>query len=235
MPLSAFTTTTASAVLALVTLVGLAVRKRAGASAAFTAYLLSVVVGLGALVLVPSHLWNWEYWLLGDVLQTSLRIIVPFEITYKTYRALPEGLRRLRRIMLVLAVLIAAAVFMFPGRLDSAYHWTLVCARVSYGTIFLFVAYLLFSQYHRVPMDPVFRDVAVGFTYLATMTAFTDTLAHLDARIGWGQDILVALTYPTLLAWWAWHMWAPEEPSGLSRESMQIMQPWRVKRIKWTP
>lgn len=50
---------------------------------------------------------------------------------------------------------------------------------------------------------------------------------------GWGRDTLVKLTYPLLLLWWAWRAWAPEEPSALTREVMERIQPWRVKRMAW--
>lgn len=234
MPLSIAITSTVAAILALVVLAGLFVRQRADACISFSIYLLSVAVGRALVVAVPQHFWNWNYWLVTDVIQTLIRLAIPFEMAFKTYRSLPEGYRRLRAIMLGLAVAIALTVAAFPGPLGSAYRWTLVCARVSYGTLFLLLAYLFFSRYHRVPIDPVFRDVTVGFTYLVTMAAFTDALARIDAMIGWRQDLLVAMTYPLLLAWWAWHMWAPEEPTGLSLESMRILQPWRVKRVKWT-
>lgn len=233
-PTSGIVASATSAALASLVLAGLFWRRRADASVFFTIYLLSAVLDHGLVLIAPQRFWNWNYELVGDATQALLRVLVPFEMAFKTYRSLPEGYRRIRRIMLIIVITVAAMVWAYPGGpLVNAYHWTLVCARASYGTGFLLLAYLAFSRYHRVPLDPVFRDVAVGFTYLTALAAFTDVLGRVDVAIGWGRDRLVAVSYPLLLAWWASRMWAPEEPTGLSLEGMKLLQPWRVKRFKW--
>lgn len=223
-----------SAAFAAVLLAGLVIRRKADASLAFTAYVVTALLGHLLLAGFPTRFWNWEFMLVTDVIQALLRFAVAFELGIKTYRPLPEGYRRLRLALGAIVLLTIVGVASLSGGAVSARDGTLLCARVSYGATFLYVVYLALSAYYRVPLDPVFRDVAIGFAFLALLTGFTDVLARLDPIARWGRDFLVKVSYPLLLAWWARRMWQPEETTGFSREEMTVLQPWRVKRSRWT-
>lgn len=218
---------------ALVAVAGLAARYRASACWSFTAYLASTATIDGLLAASPSTLWTWPFLLATDILQTALRAACAVEITDRTFRGLPGGRAQVRWILLGSALLILAAVAFWPGRTETAFDQTLVVARVTYGVAFLFVAYLRLTSYYHLPVDPVHRDVAIGFVVLSVLVAFTQPLSALDQVLGWGRDTLVKLSYLLLLLWWARRAWAREEVTALTREVMERLQPWRVKRIVW--
>jgi hypothetical protein len=222
------------AVAAAVALAGLVKKYRANACWSFGAYLGATAAIDAALAAQPSRFWNWEFLLGSDVVQTTLGVACAFEVTFRTFRPLPAGHAKARRALLILAVVMAALVAAYPGPTARAFDWTLVVARVTYGVAFLFAVYLGLTAYYHVPVDPVHRDVAHGFVLLSLLVAFTHPLARLDPIMGWGRDFVVKFSYPLLLAWWARRAWAPEEPTALSREVMQAVQPWRVKRVHWS-
>lgn len=214
-------------------LAGLVARRRADACWSFLAYLSTAIAGHALVVVLPSALVTWGFVLATDVAQTGLRGAIAFEIAFRTFMPLPAGLRKVRRVFGVGALLIALGVWLYPGEMTSAFDLTLLVARVSYGVSLLFAAFLGLTAYYYVPVDPVHRDLAIGFVLLSVLAAFTAPLSALDPIVGWSRDFLVRLSYPLLLVWWARRAWAEEEPTALSREAMQILQPWRVKRIRW--
>lgn len=222
-----------TASIAVGVLVGLVARKRADACWSFPTYLLTAVGGHALLAAWPATFWTWDFLLATDVLQVVVCAAIAVEIAVKTFRPLPAGLRKVRWIFGAGTLLIALAIALYPGRLANTFDLTLVVARVSYGVSLLFAAFLGLTAYYYVPVDPVQRDIALGFVLLSVLAAFTQPLSTLDPIFGWGRDFVLKLSYPLLLAWWARRAWAEEEPTALSREAMQILQPWRVKRIRW--
>lgn len=233
MPLADRLAFTASALLALGLLVGLWTRRRADASIAFTTFVVTACLGHGLVALFPHRFWTWEFWFATDAVQAALYVAIAFEIAYKTFRPLPRGYRKARWLFGALTLATLAAVVLYPSQTGSAFALTFVVARVFYGAAFLFGVFFALTAYHYVPVDPVQRDVALGATLMGILAAFTALLSNLDPVMGWGRDLVVKVTYPLLLAWWAYRMWSQEEPSGLSRETMEHLQPWRVKRVRW--
>jgi hypothetical protein len=234
MPVLDRTTFAITACLALAALAGLIHRQRLTACRSFGLYLTSAVLSHGLVAFWPGRFWTWEFWLATDALHALARVACACEITFLTFRALPAGQVKARRVFAFLAVLIVVGAAGYPGPTASAFDWTFVVGRVTYGVAFLFVAYLGLTAYYHVPVDPVHRDVAHGFVLLSVLVAFRHQLAELDVILGWGRHFVVKISYPLLLAWWARRAWAPEEPTALSREVMQDLQPWRVKRIQWS-
>jgi hypothetical protein len=223
-----------TASLALIALAGLARHERLAACRSFGVYLALAMLSHGLVAASPRRFWTWAFWLATDALQALARVACAVEITALTFRPLPAGHAKARRAFLILAALIIVVVAAYPSPTARAFDWTLVVARVTYGVAFLFAVYLGLTAYYHVPVDPVHRDVAHGFVLLSLLVAFTHPLARLDPIMGWGRDFVVKFSYPLLLAWWARRAWAPEEPTALSREVMQAVQPWRVKRVHWS-
>ena len=221
-----------AAALALAALAGLRRRSRVDACYSFAAYLATVVMSQALVGAWPSRFWTWDFWLATDVLQTGTHIACAAEVTFRTFRPLPAGQARARRLFAVLVTATVAALA-FPGPTTTAFDLTLLVSRFTYGVGFLFAAYLGLTAYYHVPVDPVHRDVAQGFVLLTMLVAFTHDLSYLDPIMGWGRDTIVKLTYPLLLLWWAQRAWAQEEATALPRASMEHLQPWRVKRIQW--
>ena len=225
--------TGAIASIAVGVLAGLVARGRADACWSFPAYLLTAIGGHTLLAARPATFWTWDFLLATDLLQVILRAAIAFEIAARTFGPLPAGRRKVRWIFGIGALLIGLAVAVYPGARTTTFDLTLIVAPASYGVSLLFAAFLGLTAYYYVPVDPVHRDIALGFVLLSVLAAFTQPLSGLDPIVGWGRDFLVKLSYPLLLAWWARRAWAKEEPTALSREAMQILQPWRVKRVWW--
>lgn len=223
----------AAAVAAAGALAGLVARRRASACWSFPGYLFTAILGHVGVVVLPGAVVTWGFVLATDVAQTALRALIAFEIAVRTFRPLPVGLRRVRHIFGAGAALVALTLGLYGTAATSVFDLTLVVARISYGVSLLFAAFLGLTAYYHVPVDPVHRDVAVGFVLLSILAAFTAPLSALDPIVGWSRDFLVRLSYPLLLLWWARRAWAEEEPTALSREAMEILQPWRVRRIRW--
>lgn len=214
--------------LAGLALLGLIVRRRVKHCAAFTAYLLSAAVGHPLIVGLPEVFWTWQAWLAFDWLQTALRVAVAIELAVRTFRPLPPGYPLIMRLLALLGfatLVIVVATFTPPS---NAAEWTLVAARVSYGVAFLFGAFVVFAGHHGVPLDPLHREIALGFVALSLLVAFAHPLSSLDPLIGLGHYSVSMLTYPLILAGWVWSAWRPEPPSGLSAETLARLRPWRM-------
>lgn len=222
------------ALLAAIAVAGLVLHRRASACWGFVAYLAATAAFYGLVATLPARFWTWPFSLLTDVLQTTLRAACAIEIAERTFRALPRGRAQMRWLFAAGALLIIINLAFWQGRTDSAFDLTLLVARVTYGVAFLFAAYLRLTSYYHLPVDPIHRDVAVGFVVLSVLVAFTQPLSALDAVFGWGRDTIVKVAYPVLLSWWAYRAWAAEAPSALTREVMERYQPWRVTRVDWT-
>lgn len=222
-----------TAVLAVTTVTGLVVKGRAAASWFFVVYLTTVAPTYGLFVLWPERFWTWEFWLLTDVVHTGLRAAVAFEIGWKTFRRLPVGKQRIRLMFAIVVVVTGTLVLVYPTAVPGAFGLTLVVARLSYGVAFLFGVFLLLTMFYGVPVDPVQRDIAVGFGLISLLMAFAAALSGLDPVMGWGRDFITKWTFPVVLAWWSRGAWGKEARTSLSRETMELLQPWRVKRVLW--
>ena len=218
-----------SALLGSVALAGLVARRRLRACLAFPAYLGSAVAGHALVVAAPDTFWNWEFWLTSDVVQTALRLGIAFEITFKTFRPLPAGYRRMRVLFAGLTLAMALMVISGTHLPRSAFDLTLVMARISYGISWLLAVFILAVAYHRVPIDPLHRDVAVGFGLLGLLVGFAEALSGLDPRLGLGRDVIAKSAYPCLLAAWCVSAWRRDEPTALSPRALRILQPWRAQ------
>lgn len=208
---------------------GLIAHKRLAACWTFSAYLLSVAADRVAVLAWPQAFWTWTAVALTDAAQSLLCAAIAVEIAYKTFRTLPEGYRRLRRVMGVLALVTVIAVVLGSTWPRNAAEWTLVSARVSYGLAFLFAAFVLFARYHRFPLDPLHREIALGFVLRSLLVAFAHALSQYDDLVGLGHYSISKVAYPLILLGWVWSAWRPEPPTALSPEVLRRLRPWRVR------
>jgi hypothetical protein len=208
---------------------GLIARKRLPACWTFSAYLLSVAADRVAVLAWPQTFWTWTSVAVTDAAQTALVALIAAEIAYKTFRTLPAGYRRLRRVMGVLALGTVIVVVVGSTWPRHAAEWTLVSARVSYGLAFLFAAFVLFARYHRFPLDPLHREIALGFVLRSLLVAFAHALSQYDDLVGLGHYSISKVAYPLILLGWVWSAWRPEPPTALSPEVLRRLRPWRVR------
>jgi hypothetical protein len=218
-----------SIVLAVVICGGLVSRGRLAACWIFGAYLLSVAAHKAVVLVWPLAFWTWSFVAVTDAAQTALVALIAAEIAYKTFRTLPAGYRRLRRVMGVLALGTVIVVVVGSTWPRHAAEWTLVSARVSYGLAFLFAAFVLFARYHRFPLDPLHREIALGFVLRSLLVAFAHALSQYDDLVGLGHYSISKVAYPLILLGWVWSAWRPEPPTALSPEVLRRLRPWRVR------
>jgi hypothetical protein len=219
----------AVALLASAALVGLWVRRRVRSSWLFPIYL--GVAGAGsALVLArPATFWTWDFFAATDLLQAALTAGIAFEIAYRTFRPLPVGFRRVRMAMLAVLLGLAVALVFQARPLVSAFDLAQVLERVSYGTSFLFLAFMLLTGYYGVPTDPLYRDVAAGFVFVNLVVGCASALAAFDPLFDLGRYFVSKTAYPCALAWWVVAAWRREDYGWLSPETVRYLQPWRVR------
>ena len=214
----------ASITLALAALFGLATRRKVRICWLFPAYLLSVALGHGALLVSSGALWTWQFWAATDALQAVLRLGVAIEIGRKAFGSLPQARRLLGLSFLFACFGIATGVLLYPRPLVDAFELVLVVGWVSYGVAFLFVGFLMLTLAYGVPLDPLHRAIAVGFALASAFLAFTHSFpAHADLGRAW----LSKTSYPLILAFWTWAAWRRDDLSGMSTEAIARLWPWR--------
>lgn len=184
---------------------------------------------------LPSLFWTWSFWGASSAVQALFCVAVAFEIAFKTLRPpLYAGRRRVRFLLLVISLGTVAAVLFYPRSLRTAFDFALLVESTSYGIGWMFGAFLLLVLFHRVPIDPLYRDVAGGFAILNSLVFYREALFNLDPWFGLGtaagRDLITKTLYPCLLAFWNVSAWRRDEPTAFSPEVEEMLQPWRTRR-----
>lgn len=219
----------AVALFSTVALAGLYVRGRVRSSWLFPIYLGVSGAGAALVVLSPGVFWTWGFFAATDVLQAVLTAGIAFEIAYRTFRPLPVGFRRVRLAMLTVLVGVALALAFQNRPLASAFDLAQMLERVSYGTSFLFLTFMLLTGYYGVPTDPLYRDIAAGFVLVNLVVGCASALAAFDPVFDLGRYFVSKTAYPCALAWWLVAAWRREDYGWLSPETVRYLQPWRVR------
>lgn len=215
--------------LAGMALAGMVTRRRIAACVSFPVHLSTDIVGRVLVLVWPDRFWTWDFVFWTDAVQVAVRAAIVLELTYKVFRPLPEGLQHVRLMLALVLTGMVLAFLVYPPRATNAFEGTLVLQQVSYGVAFLFIAFLLVTWYHGVPLDPLHRDIACGFGALNFVLAFATALSEYDPAYDWGRYFIIKTAYPFLLAGWCVSAWRPDTPSRLSPRTMRILQPWRVR------
>lgn len=215
-----------SAALAGVALAGLVRRRHVRGAFSFACYLASVSSSLTLPLLFPS-LWSWTFVVATDGLQRLLALLTAVELALNAQRAMPIGRKYVRRLFaaIVMTTLIGLALTFEMPRNPA--EWTLIGERVSYGTGFLFAGFLIFAGLFYVPLDPLHREVALGFVLVSFLAAFRHALTELDPVFGLGRDFVSKVAYPLIVMAWARAAWRRERPSAMSSEVQDKLHPWR--------
>ncbi len=219
----------AVSLLAAAALAGLVVRHRLRATLLFPIYLAVAGLGSGLVVVWPRNFWTWNFFAATDIIQAGLTLGIAFELAYRTFRPLPVGLRRVRVVMLTVLVVLALTLAFQARPLTNAFDLALALERVSYGTSFLFLAFMLLTGYYGVPTDPLYRDVAAGFVFVNLLVGCASALAAFDPWFDLGRYFVSKTAYPCALAWWLVAAWRREDYGWLSPQSVRYLQPWRAR------
>lgn len=224
-----------TALLAGLAVLGLLHRARVRACPWFAVYLASAAaIGL-LIVFFPGVFWTSWFRLVSSAAQVTLRIGIAFDIAFKTLRPpLYVGRRRMRFLLIVIALGTLAAVVFHPRALRTAFDLALLVESTSYGIGWMFGAFLLVARHYGVPLDPLHRDIAGGFAILNILVFYAEPLYQLDPWFGLGtaagRDLITKTLYPCLLAFWNVSAWRPDEPTAFSPEVESVLQPWRTRR-----
>ncbi len=214
--------------LAVCALGGLLARGRWRACRSFGAYLASAALGHGLLLAWPQTFWTWPFMFWTDVVQLALSAAVALEIAFKIFRPLPNGNRHMRLTLTLVLAAIALGLGLWATPVTDAFQGTLTMQQASYGITFLFVAILLVTRNYGVPVDPLHRDILVGFTLLRAVVAYAEALSAFDPAFAGGRYFVVKSAYPLLLLAWCVSAWRRDVPSRLSPLTLRRLQPWRT-------
>lgn len=214
-----------------VTLAGLAWRRRMRAPATLPLYLLCGIVLRVPFVLWLERFYVRSYWLLTEVVCAGLGLALSVELALLAFRRL----RLVRRWAgAVTAAVLVSILGLFSltapaGAADAAYglaSWRASQAKLGAGWVCALT--LVLASRFRVPLEPLHRDVAAGFTLWAFVQAWSTELAALDPILGLGRQGLQVVIYMGVLIAWAWAAWRRDPQSALSPTALRVLRPWRV-------
>ncbi len=214
--------------LAVCALGGLIARGRWRACGSFVAYLVSVVLVRVLPLAWPQTFWTWPFLFWTDILQLTLSAAVALEVAFKIFRPLPNGNRHMRVTLALVLSAIALGLGLWATPVTDAFQGTLTMQQASYGVTFVFVAILLVTRNYGVPVDPLHRDILVGFTLLRAVVAYAEALSSFDPAFAGGRYFVVKSAYPLLLLGWCVSAWRRDVPSRLSPPTLRRLQPWRT-------
>lgn len=201
------------------------VRRRAGISVAFAAYL--VIGVLGASVKLADRL-GWSLWGLFAAMHAAASVASVIEIGARTYHreaASGRAALGLRLLLGLVAGLVAVvawgwqyepttpresyfALYELDRRLNALAAW--LCAVV-----------LAFSARHWT-LDPWHRDVLAGLLFYRLGFIVLSTLPVTP----WWPTWLYAVT----LVWWIRAAWRRDEPLDWPSDLVALVFPWRARR-----
>lgn len=217
-----------SGLLATAALAGLVRRDRLRACRLFGVYLVVAAAGALLMAVFPGMFWTWEFYAATDVLQTSLRVGIALELSWRVFRPLPLGPRRVGPALLLVLLASGLALAFYPKPIGNAFELAVFVDALSYGVAWLFGVFLLLTLYYGVPLDPLHRDLAAGFGAVSFLLVYQQPLTSLDPYLG--RDFVVKMLYPLLLAAWNVSAWRREDFGRLEAETVRVLQPWRVPR-----
>ncbi len=141
MPLTARALTAAGAILVLVVLAGLVVRRRVPACWSFALYLAAVGVADLLIALWPETFWRHDFWILKESVHNLLKLAVALELMVRIFQPFPSAYAAARRgVIVVVAGLGALIWFSLAGGTDYVAVVGRLHPHVNDGTVWLLVA-----------------------------------------------------------------------------------------------
>jgi len=202
---------------------GIAARRRANACLAFVAYLI-VVLGFESVVsLWPERFFTPMFLLAQQAFFDAAKLAVAGELAWRAFRAFPGAKAAAQRTFaIILIVTTLSVVFLVPSRDMTDYSfWVRVHLewepRILIGTIWLFVATARLVLWYNLPATRWHRAISLGFcAYLVVFVTGFNLLRSLGLEIGPWRGYVDGLAYLTLLLYWAYEAWRPNEDAAWS-------------------
>lgn len=193
----------------LLTLWGLAARRRMGLSRTFPAYAAAVILLDGMVALWPSRFFNPEFWLLKQAVYDVCKLAVALELAHRVLRAFPGAQRTARRWSALLLAGSSILVALAPSRsYETMSDWQ---PRIWLGIVWLLTLTAIVMVWYRLPVHVWHRALLLGFSgYLLTFGVLVQAF-----RLPWA-GLADGWAYLGLCCWWAWSAWRVESVPAVS-------------------
>ncbi len=212
----------AVALLLVVCLAGLLLRRRTAAAPCFVAYLVIVLSTNRLIVWWPETFYRTWFWNAKEVAIGLLKLAVVLDLAAVAFAGWPRA-RRVARAGLSTAIgaaLVLPLAFAYAGRradpMLAGIGW------LQAGTAWAFVALLALAHWYRLPLHGLHRAIITGFVlYLAVYAVALDLL-----RVMTWTPTLAAIdpiAYAATVGLWAIEAWRPER---LALDDRAVLYPW---------
>lgn len=194
----------------VVTLAGLAARRRLHLCWSFAAYAV-VVLGCDTAILGwPARFYTPEFWIVRQALFDATKVAVAMELTYRVVHAFPGAMRTAR--VSALAVLTLSTAVIVAGPWAAGYrNWAEWQPRVIFGVVSLFTVTALVVLWYNLPVQSWHRALIMGFSaYLLVFTVALNVLRTQGWQVAPWVGLLDSVAYLGLVTWWAHVSWAPD-------------------------
>jgi hypothetical protein len=199
-----------SAVVAiLAVLVGLCVRGRLGACAAFSAYLMLVLVSDTLIVGWPQRFWRRDFWVLKEGVLHALKLAIGLELMVRIFRHFPGAYAAVQKgVFVVVWALGLLAWYSLSYGTDALTVVGKLYVHISDGTVWLLTALGLVSLWYHLPLDSIHKAILIGFVpYLLVYSVVHRFVGALGTERGDIFNSTAPLAYLVLLAYWARVAW----------------------------
>jgi hypothetical protein len=217
-------------VLIVVTLAGLAYRRRYRVAWTFAAYLVLILLFNVLMSVWPERFYKQSFWMLAQAVWDIAKISVGLELAYRAFRAFPGAKTLARPVVFVILALTTLALIRFPPTSGSTAESFLIVLtdwhpRVLSGTIWLLTATMFLVVWFHLPIHPFQRAILLGFTpYLLVFTTLLNILHSRGLSIRGEVNLADGLAYSAVVAWWAYAAWRPAQQFVVAPDVIRRLQ-----------
>lgn len=218
------------ALMLVLAIAGLIIRRRAQLWWCFTAFLAASLVGNLLPTLWPERFYRWDFWALKQVVYSGLYLAMALELCLKLFSTrLPRA--RLRALVIACGIsVLTAGVVSVAGDGSPRNALIAVFPVLRAGAAWLMALLLVVAVYYHLPVHPYHKVILVGTALYHC--AFVG-LTGLVGSVGWHmRDTFNALDpvfYATTLGLWTLAAWRPEPAPALTPATAAVLQPWAAR------
>ncbi len=207
-------------------LAGLFARRRAHLCWSFVAYLITGLVCNSLMSFWPEQFFRLWFYSLTQELLTALKLAIAAELTYRTFRAFPGAVARVR--VLLAPVFLLPVIFVSRVPAGASYQdlIQLYQPQLQTAVIWVIAAITLMIAWYRVPVHAMHRAILMGFAaYLLIFTTLFNVLRDVGFdRVRNFISMADGYAYVLLLAGWAYAAWVPAHHPVLSLNVLRRLQ-----------